>query len=366
VAQLERGAVTVRGFVLGAPPDVLKSLSGKNTARFEPGKTSGFGLIDLRQLIADVAPEPLAAGVTWADAVKQLAGPVTIAVPAGQLTLDMQVPFADVSPIAKVVQHCDELPPLQGAATVEGDVCHLNLRQAKLDAWVEGNLLRVGKRGTPAPPVDSAMSPAGVELGTGEWGLTFWGRGTMFSQSHQAMPDLGPDAIDPLELTPLRIMSMVNEAGVGLKVEGEALRFVATLRTSFANPDDVMAKLTDISAMDLMAERAATKAQAVAEAHPTSPFAADYHAGQGGLLVPTTIVGMAATVVVPVVLRYLRGRPAPAEVMEPGGPVRVDPSGLAPPPPQPDPGAMQLDPAPLVQPKPRGHLKPAAPSEAPP
>jgi hypothetical protein len=87
-----------------------------------------------------------------------------------------------------------------------------------------------------------------------------------------------------------------------------------------------MAKLVEVSAADLLAGRATEKARPIAEAHPGSPFAADFKAGQGGLLVPTTLIGMGATVAIPAFLRYTRGEPSvptTPDMVDPGGPVRI-------------------------------------------
>ena len=327
VAQLERGAATVRGIVLNAPHDLTSKLAVKARPRTTIGQSSGFGVIDLRPMLADVPPEPLVEGVTFADITKTNAGPITISVPAGQLTLDIQVPLSDPAPFTKVVEHCTDLPPLAGAATVEAGVCHVKIPDAnlELDAWVEGKQLRIGKKGPAVAATSVPMSPAGIEMANGEWAFAFWGRGSMFGPSIQQTHG-EPDA-NPAVTMPIRIMSAVNEAGIAVKLDGDALRFVATLRTSFANPDDVLAKLVEITSGDLLADRATDKARPIALAHPGSPFAADFKAGQGGLLVPTTLIGMGATVAIPAVLRFMRGDatgPGPADAMDPGGPVHLE------------------------------------------
>ncbi len=306
VAQLERGTITMRGVVLNAASEVTRMLATTTKPRTAIGQSSGYGVIDLRPLLANVAPEPLVEGVTFVDIAKTLAGPLTISVPAGQLTLDMQLAVSDVGPITKVVERCTELPPLAGA-TVANGVCHIKVTEANLevDAWVEGKTLRVGKRGSAVPGTAVAMSPIGMEIANGQWALAFWGRGSMFGPSMQPSRDI--EGVNPQLMLPVRIMSMMNEAGVAVKLDGDALRFVATVRTAFSNPDDVLAKIVEITAMDLLADKATAKAAPIAAAHPGSPFAADFKAGQGGLLVPTTLIGMGMTIAIPAVLRFTRG-----------------------------------------------------------
>jgi len=307
VAQLERGAATLRGVVINAPHELLDRLGPPTHPRVPSGTTSGFGVIDLRPMLKTLPPTALMEGLTVADLVKTFSAPLTISVPAGELTIEMQLPLSDPAPMKRLVEHCTDLPALTGAATIVDGACHISVPEAslELDAWVDGNLLRVGRKSKPLTGKAIAMSQIGNEIANGEWAIAFWGRGSMFAPSMQKARET--EGINPVMAMPIRVLSTINEAGLAVKTDGDALRFVATVRTSFSNPDDVVAKLTAITAMDLLSNKATDKAKPIAEAHSGTPFADDFAAGQGGLLVPTTQIGMGASIVIPALIAYTRG-----------------------------------------------------------
>ena len=149
------------------------------------------------------------------------------------------------------------------------------------------------------------MTAIGTEIANGDWSAAFWGRGSMFAPSKQKAQNV--EGVDPLMTLPIRVMTLINEAGVAIKPDGDALRFVATVRTVFANPDDVVSQLEAITAIDLLGNHATEKAKPVADAHAGTPFADDFAAGQTGLLVPTTLIGMGASIAIPAFVRYTRG-----------------------------------------------------------
>ncbi|HEU0035675.1 MAG TPA: hypothetical protein VFQ53_33920 [Kofleriaceae bacterium] len=322
IAQLSRGSATVRGIILNAPLELGDKLGTSQKPRTLAGRTAAFGLIDLRPLVADAPPEPIAEGVTFADVVKSLAGALTIVVPAGEATMDMQLPLSDPAAFTKIVDKCAEIPPLAAmSATSANGVCHLKIPEAglELDAWLDGKLLRIGNKAAKGGGKSVPLSPVGSELATGDWGISFWGRGSMLAPaSKQPAPDAA--SVDPRALAPVRILSLVNELGIGLKRDGDALRFLVGVRTQFANPDTVTSKLASITALDVLQNKASAKAQpvAVAAADADAPFADDFTAGQTGLLVPTTLLGFGTSVIIPMVMRYARGS-SPDEDTAPTG-----------------------------------------------
>jgi type II secretory pathway pseudopilin PulG len=107
-------------------------------------------------------------------------------------------------------------------------------------------------------------------------------------------------------LASLRGFAMLDEIGVGVRVDGNKLRFVAGVRTAWANPDDVAAKVTAITIDDLSSGRGGEAGKAIADAAPSSPFARDFAAGYSGLVVPTAIVGGLAAIAIPAFESYMR------------------------------------------------------------
>jgi hypothetical protein len=96
----------------------------------------------------------------------------------------------------------------------------------------------------------------------------------------------------------IRLMSMISELGLGARVQGDKLELVATVRTLFAKPDEVVAKVSTITAKDIAANRARALAEQIARSAPGSPFAHDFTAGLDGLLVPTALAGQGVSMVV--------------------------------------------------------------------
>jgi len=313
IVQIERGAWLVRG-VIGNPPQALATkLTSAEKPRTRIGKSSGFAVLDLRPFI-DPTEDLVVEGVTQAQLVKSMAGAVTLDVAAGSSVLDMQLPLSDPKPFQTIVDRCDQAEILRqlGAKKV-GGVCHVDLAQMNLslDLWVDGQTLHLGKKGAAPTDVSVAMPKPAIELATGTWGLAFWGRGTMFAPTGK--PPIEPAGINPLITTPLRTMAMVDEIGFGVKQDGELLRFLLTMRTAFADPDPVVAKVTDITAVDVLTNHAEGKGKAVVAEFPRSQFAADYAAGQHGMVVPTQMLFAAVQTIIPALMSYTRGDQAPAE-----------------------------------------------------
>ncbi|MEO8698889.1 MAG: hypothetical protein ABI867_02565, partial [Kofleriaceae bacterium] len=315
--QLERGELVMRGLLINPPAESLKWLETSVRPRTQIGRSAGLAVVDPRAMFANTPPVPLVEGVTIVDVVKTFAGPATITIPAGEANLDAEIPLTDPAPATKVLAKCDVtgLKDL-GAKLVDG-VCRIRIEQATLDLdlWVDGNTLHVGHKGKELGGKSVPMRPLALEVATGQWGFVIWGRGSSFAPQAKTTPN-DVTGINPVQAMPLRVMSAVDEIGFAAKKEtlpeGDAIRFVLDLRTSFANPATVIDKLVTISAMDILANTASGKAKPIADAHPGTLYAADFTAGQHGLLLPTKLVDIALQVGIPALMRYTRGG-APAE-----------------------------------------------------
>ena len=93
---------------------------------------------------------------------------------------------------------------------------------------------------------------------------------------------------------------------IGVRADGDTLRFLVSFRTAWSNPDDVVAKLMAIDPQTVLAGKGAATAKEIAAAHPGSPFAADYKAGLSGVMIPTAAVGILAAVAVPAFMDYMK------------------------------------------------------------
>ena len=75
--------------------------------------------------------------------------------------------------------------------------------------------MRLGKKDLKATG-SVAQSKVGRELASGEWSMAFWGRGTVMGPS--MMPGV-PGNVDSQTALALRALSLVNEVGLGLRVD---------------------------------------------------------------------------------------------------------------------------------------------------
>jgi hypothetical protein len=308
-----------RGAIV-APPIVAQKLVGASKPRVTAGSTSAFIVATVEALLETLPDGPLLEDLMLSDLLKTVNGPVTITIAAGTSLPDVRVPLSDPAPATRVIENCAKvLPPEMLAPQQQPGVCRLHVEtyNLDLDVWIEGNQVRTGlKTGAPAAkPV--AMTPLGDELARGDWTLAFWGRGTMFGSTRvDALANGMPDQAAMM----IRALALLSELGVAARLDGTLARFVIGGRTVWANPPEVTAKLLAIPANDIVKGDAAP-IEAIAKSTPTSPFAADFQAGQGGLMVPTALIGVAASIAVPAFMRYMREpmiapppSPAPAPI----------------------------------------------------
>ena len=306
VIQIERGQFVARGVVSGLPSEELKMLGTPVKPRVDLDHSSGFAVLDIEPMLKEIPPFPVVAGVTAADLAHGIGGPLTITMAAGALAMDARVPLKDAAPFKKVIEHCTDIPPLAMiGAKVEGGGCHIPVPQYNFafDAWVDGNELHFGTKGASFSG-SAPVSAIGAEIAGGEWHLAFWGHGTLLAESPFKLPDVS-DMPGEAAMA-IKAMAMMSEVGIAVRLDGDTVRFITSLRTAWANPDDVVAKIQKVSAEDVLQGKAGAAGKAIADAAPSSPFAADYKAGTQGVMIPVAAIGVLAAVAVPAFLDYMK------------------------------------------------------------
>jgi len=308
-ATLSPGQVDLAARWAGTPGGTFAQLGSAAAPKLDATGAAGFAAVNIAPLLSGLPEVPIAGGVTFAQLAKALRGPVTATVPGGTTDLQVHLALADPAPVQTLLDHCAEIP-LDPPPTSQNGTCRLTLpalSQLEVDAWVENSELRIGAHKGPAPAGQpAALTAFGRELATGDWTATFWGRGTMLNTT-TTTPITGD--VDAESAMSIHAMALFSEVGAGVKLDGTGLRVRALLRTVWANPPALADKLTAVPGADLLRGSAAVKDLAA----PGTPFAADYAAGQGGLMIPAALTGLFAAIVVPAV----RGFISP-EAAEPG------------------------------------------------
>ena len=303
VVQLARGAGVVRAVIDGVPPEVGERLGAPSKP--DAAKTaSGFAMIDPRALFGNLPPVPLPGGVTLADVARSIAGPLRLAVPSGRMGFVGELPLSDAAPARAVVGACEQIGTLTGLPmTLDGGTCKVVVPQAtlELELRVDDQALRIGAPG----PRDGAvaMTPIGAELADGAWSAVVWGRGTVVGPT--AMPAM-PGELPAQAAIAVRALTLLEELGFAARRDGERVHVVLALATAFANPDAVVDQLLAIPPADIVAGRAGARAQQIADGAPGSPFATHLRSGQGGLMMPTALIGMISAVAIPAFLDYMK------------------------------------------------------------
>jgi hypothetical protein len=135
------------------------------------------------------------------------------------------------------------------------------------------------ERGALTGPV-AGLAPTRLarELAEGRWSAALFGRGSHFDLKRAmsfTQTFAGAENIMPL-------LPLLNEVGVGLRGDGDAVHAIAGVRTIWSNPDEVVQKVLAISSDDLFSGKAPAIAHAIASSAPTSFFAQDIKAGYSG------------------------------------------------------------------------------------
>jgi hypothetical protein len=329
VAQLTRGAFVVRaaasGGTFGLPPSVNAYLRNSYKPRVDPAATSGFGVFDLatalQSYVKSDPDELVVSGVTVKALIGALAGPLTVSVPAGTQGFDARLPFNDRALAHALIAQCASIHDLKmfGATYVNG-ACHLAIPQLgiELDVRIDGGELRLTTRGAGTQGTPLVLGDAGLELASGEWSFAAYGRGTTLAMATPTNVAEAQELPSDTALI-LRAMSLLEELGIGVRIDGNVVRALATVRTVWANPDDVVDKLIAIKASDLLDGKATAVAQTIANGAAGSLFASDFQAGYGGIEVPTALLSAFIT---PLISTYVR--PTRKVRLDPASPVEAD------------------------------------------
>jgi hypothetical protein len=308
-AKLDIGTVSIQGRWEGVPSGPLTQLIGVAAPHANTTNASGFVAINVKPILVAAPALPIAGDVTLDKLGASLVGPVSAVIPAGSVDIQIHAPLVDPKPAQTVIEHCDDVGKFFTLAkTQTPGACRIVLQGTnalELDIWVEGNELRLGAHKGQAPAGKAGgLTSIGSELAGGEWTAAFWGRGTMLNLAGiaPASQDVAPEVA-----IGIKAISLVNELGAAAKVDGHGMSFRAYLRTAWTNPPDVVAKVSAIPGADIVTGKAGEPAKKIAADAPTSPFAKDFDAGQGGLMIPAAAIGLATAVILPAVVRAMGG-----------------------------------------------------------
>lgn len=308
-AQLERGQLSLHGAWRGTPSGLLAKLSGATAPKPDTAGASGFVAFDAKPLLASIPSVPIAGGVTTDQLGASIAGPIIATIPSGAIDIQIQIPLTDPKPATTIVDNCKDVGALFAlASTQTPGACRIVLQGTnalELDIWVENTTLRLGAHKGPRPAGHAgALTQVGRELASGAWTAALWGRGTMLN-----LTGITPASQEMPEQVALGIhaMALLNELGAAATVDQTGMKFRGFVRTAWANPADVVAKYVAVSGNDIVNGKATETGKAIVQTAPDSPFAADFAAGQGGLMIPAAAVGIVSSIVIPAVASYLAG-----------------------------------------------------------
>ncbi len=288
VAQLARGSVVLRGGIRGLPsPTRTLVSSGKQAV--DANKAVALAVLNLAPVLAQV-PVPAAdiiPGVTRDAVARSLDGPITMWLGPEVTSGEGRIPLKDPLLANRLVAHCDSLDVLDALdPTVRDGKCQLVVPHVgvTLDASSDAHAILIRQKGALARSASLPATPLATEFASGAWALAVYGRGSLHGLvDHPSWLALAtPERVR----MGLRALMMVNELGVGVRADGDILRFVVGLRTAWANADDVVVQLLAISPVQVMQGKAAAVAKSIATKFPHSPFATDLRGGVLGLVVP--------------------------------------------------------------------------------
>jgi hypothetical protein len=326
-AKLDAGQVAIHGSWTGEPDGVLQPFIGIAAPAPSVNGASGFVVFDVKPLLDDVPALPVGGDVTLDQIAKSLAGPFTAVIPAGSVDVQISAPLVDPKPLQTVLASCENVGKFFELAKVQTPgACRIVLQGTnalELDVWVDGTTLRLGaKKGAMPAGKPGAVTAFGRELANGNWTAAFWGRGTMLN-----LTGIAPATQDVSRDVALGIhaMALINELGGAVRVDKDGVKFRGMLRTAWANPPNVADKVIGIGGNDIVTGKAMEPAKAIASSAPGTPFAADYDAGQGGLMVPAAMIGLASAVAIPILVRMFGGGGADEDVPTEAPPLQAAP-----------------------------------------
>ncbi len=307
--QFEPGEASLHGRWIGAPSGLLAKLSDTLAPRPTIAGSTGFVSFNATPLLASIPSVPIAGGVTTTELGASIAGPITAMIPAGAIDIQIRIPLKDAGPATKIIENCKDIGTLFDLAEQQvPGACRIRLQGTnalELDLWVENNELRLGAKKGPLPAgKPGALTPVARELASTDWTASLWGRGTMLNLTGiQPTTAEVPDQV----AFGIHAMSLVNELAAAARVEADGVRFRAYMRTVWANQPDVVAKYIAVSGADIVTGKATEAGKQLASTAPTSLFAGDFDAGQGGLMIPAAAIGLVTAVIVPALARYVGG-----------------------------------------------------------
>lgn len=302
-AQLEPGAITVRGWVTVGEDAHARFPAPVAPPRLDEERTTGF----LVTSIASIA-HVLAAlsSLSATELIEGTDGPLQVTSTAGPFDFDARVGIAEPGRARWVVEACDGLLWSMGVDTGKriGDACRFSVLPSKLalEGLAEGNALRI--RTPPrAAPARVAMSALGRELARPGWHATMWGRGAMHGgPTVTALVErMGPGAVARTYGSQL-----IRETGLGLRIDGQRLHLLAGIRTVFEYPGDIGAKLVEIPAERLVDPATAAHLRRLAAGPGGAMFADDLASGPAGLMISTAGAMLFAASVAPQFLELYR------------------------------------------------------------
>ncbi|HEY4057881.1 MAG TPA: hypothetical protein VGM39_14805 [Kofleriaceae bacterium] len=271
----------------GGPPIAVANKEG-----------SGFAVASLPRLSMFFPDLATNYGVTIHQLLDSIGPRFDVLAHPGSLTPDLHLPLVDPAPIATMLSHCkDVVPPYLLAQKQTPGACSIATPDwnMTMDVWIEGNELRAGVKEARPVPAKIARTPLGDEIANGTWTLAAWGRGTTMG-SGLGSPKVTPGSV-------MDAISLLSEIGIAMRIEHGSLVLVFGVRSLYANPPAVLDKLFALTA-DKATDPATSNA--IAASVPAAPFATDLAAGQGGLMVPTAVVGFVMSLAVPAVMDSMK------------------------------------------------------------
>jgi hypothetical protein len=321
-AQIDQGEVSLHGLWDGTPSGVLAKLSGITAPHPDTTGASGFVTFNAAPLLATLPSIPIAGGVTTDQLAASLAGPISAVIPSGSIDIQLHIPLKDAKPATTIIENCKDIGTFFALAeTQTPGACRVVLRGTnalELDVWVEGTTLRLGAHKGPSPKGQpGAITPVGRELAANDWTAALWGRGTMLNLSGIAP---ATQEVPSSVALGVHLMALVNELGAAAKVDPTGVKFRAHLRTVWTNTSDVVTKYVAVSGNDIISGKATELAKSIVATAPDSPFAADFAAGQGGLMIPAAAIGLVTSAVMPLIARMMGGETENGGAENPSGP----------------------------------------------
>jgi hypothetical protein len=298
VAELERGAVIVRGTIGGISRGALDRFTSPARPRSESETAAAFGVIDAAPLLALAPPTPIVPGITLRELTRSFSGPITYVLRAGTNDMGIRVPLNDPAPAKAIIAHCADLASVIGRPALFRDgACGIPFPgyDFTLEAWLDGKELQMGDR---AAGGSLTLTPSRLarELAHGEWSAAFYGRGSYFNERHATPPALSRP-VDVMQLLQT-LLPLLVEIGVGIRKDGDALHFVGGARSIWSYSDEIAQKLLAISPDSVLSGDAIGRCESIATAAPASVFAQDFRATPTGMI-GITIVSSFVTGIFP-------------------------------------------------------------------